>query len=89
LIVEIPSNLIGEAKKNGIKQIVKLSVFQSVGTIVRLHRHEEKIIEESGIPYTLSQSSAFMQNFINFFDQTIKMRADMTSFLSLSQFLSD
>jgi hypothetical protein len=81
LIVEIPSNLIGEAKKNGIKQIVKLSVFQSVGTIVRLHRHEEKIIE--------TQSSAFMQNFINFFDQTIKMRADMTSFLSLSQFLSD
>jgi len=30
---EIPSNLIREAKKNDVKQIVKLSVFQSVGTI--------------------------------------------------------
>jgi len=69
---EIPSNLIREAKKNGVKQIVKLSVFQSVGTIGRLHRHEEKIIEESGISYTLLRASAFMQNFINFFGQTIK-----------------
>jgi uncharacterized protein YbjT (DUF2867 family) len=43
------TNLIREAKKNGIRQIVKLSVFQFVGSIGRWHRYEEKIIEESGI----------------------------------------
>jgi uncharacterized protein YbjT (DUF2867 family) len=43
------TNLIREAKKNGIGQIVKLSVFQFVGSIERWHRYEEKIIEESGI----------------------------------------
>jgi uncharacterized protein YbjT (DUF2867 family) len=43
------------------------------GTIIgRLHRQEEKIIEESGITYAFLRSGAFMQNFINFFGQTIK-----------------
>jgi uncharacterized protein YbjT (DUF2867 family) len=64
--------LIREAKKNYIRQIVKLSVFQLVGSIGRWHRYEEKIIEESGIPYTFLRAGAFMQNFISFFGQTIK-----------------
>ena len=50
------STLITEAKKNDIKYIVKLSVIgadiEPGITIGRLHRQEEKIIEESGIPYT-------------------------------------
>ena len=53
---EISSNLIKEAKKNDVKHIVKLSVMDAdaePGIIIgRLHRQEEKIIEESGIPYT-------------------------------------
>jgi uncharacterized protein YbjT (DUF2867 family) len=69
---EISGNLIREAKKNYIRQIVKLSVFQLVGSIGRWHRYEEKIIEESGIPYTFLRAGAFMQNFISFFGQTIK-----------------
>lgn len=69
---EISSNLIREAKKNDVRQIVKLSVFQLVGSIGRWHRHEEKIIEESGIPYAFLRAGAFMQNFISFFGQTIK-----------------
>jgi uncharacterized protein YbjT (DUF2867 family) len=56
--------------------MVKLSVMAAdvePGTIIgRLHRQEEKIIEESGITYTFLRSGAFMQNFINFFGQTIK-----------------
>jgi uncharacterized protein YbjT (DUF2867 family) len=43
-----------------------------VGSIGRWHRHEEKIIEESGIPYAFLRAGAFMQNFISFFGQTIK-----------------
>ena len=69
---EALTSLIREAKKNGVIQIVKLSVFQYVGSIGRWHRYEENIIEESGIPYTFLRAGAFMQNFISFFGQTIK-----------------
>ena len=33
-------------------------------TIGRLHRQEEKILEESGIPYTILRPNGFMQNFV-------------------------
>jgi len=73
---QISSNLVKEAEKNDIKHIVKLSVMgadiEPATTIARLHRQEEKIIEESGIPYTFLRPVGFMQNFINFFGQTIK-----------------
>jgi uncharacterized protein YbjT (DUF2867 family) len=42
-----------------------------VGTM-RLHRKAEKIIEESGIPYTFLRPNEFMQNFINFHSRSIK-----------------
>lgn len=75
-MTEISSNLIKEAKENDVRHIVKLSVMGADAepgtTIGRLHRQEEKIIEESGIPYTFLRAGAFMQNFINFFGQTIK-----------------
>jgi uncharacterized protein YbjT (DUF2867 family) len=55
---------------------VKLSVLDADAEpgimIGRWHKQEEKNIEESGIPYTFLRSGAFMQNFINFFGQTIK-----------------
>jgi len=76
---EISSNLVKEAKKNGVEHIVKLSVMGAdaePGTIIgRLHRQEEKIIEESGIPYTFLRPGPFMQSFLPtkfFFGQTIK-----------------
>ncbi|HEY7570103.1 MAG TPA: SDR family oxidoreductase [Nitrososphaeraceae archaeon] len=73
---EIASRLIKEAKKNDVKHIVKLSVLDAdaePGILIgRMHRQEEKIIEESGIPYTFLRAGAFMQNFINFFGQTIR-----------------
>jgi uncharacterized protein YbjT (DUF2867 family) len=78
-MTNISSNLVKEAKKNEIKYIVKLSVWGAdaePGTILgRVHRKEEKIIEESGIPYTFLRSGAFMQNFVNFFGQTIKQQS--------------
>ena len=40
--------------------------------IGRLHRQEEKIIEGSGIPYNFLRPGAFMQNFVNYFGETIK-----------------
>jgi uncharacterized protein YbjT (DUF2867 family) len=37
-----------------------------------LHRQAEKIIEESGIPFTFLRPNDFMQNFVNFYSPTIK-----------------
>jgi uncharacterized protein YbjT (DUF2867 family) len=72
----ISSKVISEAKKNGVQHIVKLSVFGAdaePGIVIgRLHRQEEKMIEESGITYTFLRSSAFMQNFVNYYGYNIK-----------------
>lgn len=77
-MTNISSNLVKEAKKNEINYIVKLSVLGAGAepeTILgRVHRQEEKIIEESGIPYTFLRSGAFMQIFVNFFGLTIKQQ---------------
>jgi uncharacterized protein YbjT (DUF2867 family) len=68
--------LIKEAKKYGIKYIIKLSVMNADAepgyAFGRLHRQEEAIIEKSGISYTFLRPALFMYNFVNYFDQTIK-----------------
>jgi uncharacterized protein YbjT (DUF2867 family) len=75
-IADISSSLVKEAKKNGVKYIVKLSVMKANAepgyALGRLHRQEEKIIEKSGISYTFLRPTSFMQNFVNFYGQTIK-----------------
>lgn len=75
-MVDITSNLVVEAKKAKIKYIVKQSVMGADAepgiTPSRLHRQAEKIIEESGIPFTFLRPNFFMQNFVNFYSQTIK-----------------
>ena len=73
---ELASNLVIEAKKAGIRHIVKQSVMGAdleadVGTM-RLHRQAERIIEKSGIPFTFLRPNEFMQNFINFHSPSIK-----------------
>jgi len=45
------------------------TVAEAIG---KLHRHEEKMIEESGIPFSFLRPNAFMQNFVNYYGQTIK-----------------
>ena len=74
--VEHESNLVTEAKKSGIKHIVKQSIMRAdLGADVeamRLHRQAEKLIEESGIPYTFLRPNEFMQGFINFQGTAIK-----------------
>jgi uncharacterized protein YbjT (DUF2867 family) len=75
-VIDISSNLVDEAKKNGVKYIVKLSAMgagsEPGSTILRLHEEEEKIIKDSGIPYTFLRPPAFMQNFVTQFGHTIK-----------------
>ena len=73
---DLASNAVSEAKKAGIRHIVKQSVMGAdleadVGTM-RLHRQAEEIIEQSGIPFTFLRPNEFMQNFINFHSPSIK-----------------
>ena len=65
-MVDITSRLVEEGRKNHVKSIVKLS---AMGANLepgfsggRLHRQVEKIIEDSGIPYTFLRPNAFMQS---------------------------
>jgi uncharacterized protein YbjT (DUF2867 family) len=73
--LEYVSTFVNEAKKAEVKHIIKLSHFRADSspgvTITRLHRQVEKVIEESGISYTLRPNS-FMQNFVNFYSPSIK-----------------
>ena len=75
---EYASNLVSQAKGAGVKHIVKLSAqgtdANAVVASLRLHHQAEKIVEESGIAYTFLQPGEFMQNFVNFFSQTIKQQ---------------
>jgi uncharacterized protein YbjT (DUF2867 family) len=70
------TNLITEAKKSGIRHIVKQSIMgadlKADVEAMRLHRQAEQVIEESGIPYTFLRPNEFMQGFINFQGSTIK-----------------
>ena len=74
--VEHESNLVTEAKKSGIKHIVKQSIMRADldadVEAMRLHRQAEKLIEDSGIPYTFLRPNEFMQGFINFQGTMIK-----------------
>lgn len=74
--VEHESNLVNEAKKSGVRHIVKQSVMgadlNADVEIMRLHRQAEQIIEESGIQFTFLRPNEFMQNFVNFHSHSIK-----------------
>ena len=75
-MVELTSNAITEAKKSGIKHIVRLSAkgaeLKAESPSLRMHRQVEEIIEESGIPYTFLRPNEFMQNFVNLHSPSIK-----------------
>lgn len=76
-MVELSSNFLKEIENAGnIKHIVKLSVMGAdsepgiIGS--RLHRQVERMMEDTGIPFTFLRPNFFMQNFVNFFSQSIK-----------------
>lgn len=74
--IEMAKTLVDEAKKNGVKHIVKLSAMGADAEpgieMGRWHREMEKYIEASGIAYTFLRPSSFMQNFINYNAESIK-----------------
>jgi uncharacterized protein YbjT (DUF2867 family) len=70
---EFVSNLVTKAKTAEIRHIVRLSVMgESNIASVRLHPKGEKIIEESGISFTILRPNTFMQFFVDFYGPSIK-----------------
>jgi uncharacterized protein YbjT (DUF2867 family) len=59
-MLDLTSNLVNAAKKSGVKYIIKQSVMGALWepgiTPGRLHRQAEKIIVESGIPFSFLQN---------------------------------
>lgn len=74
--VEMAKTLVDEAKKAGVKHLVKLSVIKADAEpglmIGQWHREIENYIKDSGIPYTFLRPSSFMQNYINYDAASIK-----------------
>ncbi len=74
--LEMAKTLVDEAKKTGVKHIVKLSAMgadmEPGIQLCRLHREIEKYIEDSGIKYTFLRPTSFMQNFVNYSADEIK-----------------
>ena len=70
-MVEWDKNVIDAAKNSGIKHIVRssgsLANIDSDLSIEQLLAKSDKYLRESGINYTFTAPSFFMQNFINFF----------------------
>lgn len=71
------SKVIKMAKECGVSYIVKLSVQETSGSepktiLGNFHKQEEKVIEESGVPYTFLCPTGFMQNFVTFYGNTIR-----------------
>ncbi|MFQ5918739.1 MAG: SDR family oxidoreductase [Thermoplasmata archaeon] len=83
--VEITARLVAEAKKAGVRHIVKLSNMELEADAEAIllpliwHRQAEGIIEESGIPLTHVRPSVFMQNFVNLSGPTIKAQSAIYS----------
>lgn len=84
---DVENNVVEEAKKAGVKHIVKLSVLDAPAekyTLAKWHRAVEKNIEKTGVPYTFLRCNEFMQNTINYYLPTIK--AEGAFYLSTKDF---
>ena len=74
-MVDPERKVVDEAKRAGIKRLVKLSVYGAAEegfTFARWHRAVERHIEASGVPWTFLRPAGFMQNFFNYTGETIR-----------------
>jgi uncharacterized protein YbjT (DUF2867 family) len=81
-MVDPERKVVDEAKRAGVKRIVKLSVYgaaQEGFTFARWHRAVEKHIEASGVPWTFLRPAGFMQNFFNYMGETIRKQSTIYS----------
>ncbi len=77
-MVEPEKKVVDEAKRAGVKRIVKLSVNGAADeafTFAKWHRGVERYIEKSGLAWTFLRPSGFMQNFFNYMGDTIRKQS--------------
>jgi uncharacterized protein YbjT (DUF2867 family) len=80
--VEPERRVVDEAKRAGVKRIVKLSVWRAAEegyTFARWHRAAEKHIEASGLDWTFLRPTGFMHNFVNYMGETIRRESTFYS----------
>ena len=73
--VDVERKVVDEAKKAGVKRIVKLSVLRAEDeafAFARWHRAVEKYIEASGLLWTFLRPNGFMQNVVTYMGETIR-----------------
>lgn len=74
--IEEQSNVIAEALQVGVKHLVKISspgaAKDSPNLIARPNGEVDAFLKASGLPYTILQPTAFMQNWLGGFSETIK-----------------
>lgn len=79
--------LVDASKKAGVKHIVRLSVMGAdaePGILLgRMHRESEKIIQGSGMAWTMLRPTFFMENFLNYYGADPKR--DSTVYLAQGQ----
>lgn len=70
--VDLQNNFIDQAKKAGIKHLVKFSAIgarhDSPINLAKWHAASEEHLKKSGIPYTIIQPHSFMQNLLGSLD---------------------
>lgn len=62
-LIDAERQWLAYAKQAGVKHIVKLSSLLAESNDIFFHRESEKLIEDSGIPFTHLRANTFMQNF--------------------------
>jgi uncharacterized protein YbjT (DUF2867 family) len=77
-IVQHGLNFVEAAARAGLKHVVRLSGLgadspQAIA-VGRWHRKVELALQDSGIPYTIVRPISFMQNYANFYSNTIRQQ---------------
>ncbi len=73
-VAEMVTAFLDAAKKSSVKHIVRLSGMRTIDEPSPTHAESERLIAESGIPYTFLRPNFFMQNFNTFYADGIKHR---------------
>lgn len=73
-VVDMVKAFLDVAKSSDVKHIVRLSGMYSVTEPSATHAEGERLIVESGIPYTFLRPNFYMQNFNTFYADGIKRR---------------
>lgn len=79
-MVEIGIQLVEEAKKAGVRYIVRSSALgadtEPSITLGEWHGAIDKAVVESGIPYTILRPNSFMQNYSNMYARNLKTQSE-------------